>query len=187
MIRLQIVSGSRSGSTLRFGREPIRVGRSPSADLRFHDTQDSVVSGHHAQIVFERGAYWLLDLGSRNGTWLNGRRVTAKEMLRTGDRIGFGQPGGPVSDVEIDDEAIAPGAADTAEHTIALQIQPPALAYDEQLDAARMASDLKRAVDDTGSHQASRELARQVAERRAQDFGQRLRDWMAGTSQIEAL
>ena len=102
MIRLKIVSGSRNGTTLAFGREPIRVGRSANAEVRFHDVQDSVVSGHHAQIVFERGAYQLLDLGSRNGTWLNGHRLTTKQALQSGDRIGFGHPGGPEAEKEAD-------------------------------------------------------------------------------------
>ena len=39
MIRLKIVSGSRAGTTVSFGREPVRVGRAAGADLRFDDTQ----------------------------------------------------------------------------------------------------------------------------------------------------
>lgn len=181
MIRLKIVSGSRSGTTLAFGREPVRVGRSANAEVRFHDTQDAVVSGHHAQIVFERGAYQLLDLGSRNGTWLNGRKLSAKTALRSGDRIVFGHPGGPEAEVDIADEAIAhlattPGAGGTAEHTIALEPRPQLAAYDAQLDAARMAHDLKQGMEDTSSLQVADELARQVAERRAQAGGQRSGD-----------
>jgi len=176
LIRLQIVSGSRSGTTLAFGREPIRVGRSANAEVRFHDTQDAVVSGHHAQIVFERGAYQLLDLGSRNGTWLNGRRLTTKQALRSGDRIVFGHPGGPECEVDVDEAAVAPGVGDTAEHTVELARHPQSSAYDAALDAAHLATGLKRAMDDTGSSLVSDELARQVAERRAQAGGQRSGD-----------
>ncbi len=74
MIRLKIVSGSRRGATVSYGREPVRVGRGASAELRFADAQDAIVSTHHAQIVFERGAYFLVDTGSTNGTLINGRR-----------------------------------------------------------------------------------------------------------------
>jgi predicted component of type VI protein secretion system len=176
LIRLKIVSGSRSGTTLAFGREPIRVGRNANAEVRFHDTQDTVVSGHHAQIVFERGAYQLLDLGSRNGTWLNGRRLTTKQALRSGDRIVFGHPGGPESEVHIDSAASAPSAGDSAEHTVELTLHPHPAAYDAALDAERMANGLKQAIEDTGNSQVSEELARQVAERRAQAGGQRSGD-----------
>ena len=176
MIRLKIVSGSRSGTTLAFGLEPIRVGRSANAELRFHDARDAVVSGHHAQIVFERGAYHLLDLGSRNGTWLNGQKLTVKKALRSGDRVVFGHPGGPEAEVDIDTDALAPGTGATAEHTVALELRPASLAYDAQQDAARMARDLKQGMEDTNSLQVADELARQVAERRAQAGGQRSGD-----------
>jgi membrane-bound lytic murein transglycosylase D len=180
LIRLKIVSGSRSGTTLSFGREPIRVGRSVNAELRFHDAQDTVVSGHHAQIVFERGAYQLLDLGSRNGTWLNGRKLAGKQALRTGDRIGFGHPGGPVAEVEIDHKALDAQATATAEQmaerTVALELGPAAASYDAQQDAARLAQALKQGMEDTSSLQVADELARQVAERRAQAGGQRSGD-----------
>ena len=176
MIRLKFVSGSRSGTTLAFGREPIRLGRSASVEVRFHDTLDSVASGHHAQIVFERGAYQLLDLGSRNGTWLNGRKLTTKEALRSGDRIGFGHPGGPVCEVDIDEVTFAPGEGDTAEQTIALELRPQSPAYDAQQDATRMANGLKQAMEDTSSLRVADGLARQVAERRAQAGGDRSGD-----------
>ena len=176
MIRLKFVSGSHSGTTLAFGREPIRVGRSTSAEVRFHDAQDSVVSGHHAQIIFERGAYQLLDLGSRNGTWLNGRKVTTKQALRSGDRIGFGHPGGPVAEVDVDEGAFAPGEGDSAEHTIALELRPAPAAHDPQPDALRMAGELKPTSDDTTGLQVADGLARQLAQRRAQAGGDRSGD-----------
>ena len=58
MIRLKIVSGSRRGTTVSFGREPVRIGRAASAELRFNDAEDNTVSTHHAQIVFERGTHF---------------------------------------------------------------------------------------------------------------------------------
>lgn len=176
MIRLTFVSGSRSGSSVSFGREPVRVGRSPNAELRFHSVQDAVVSTHHAQIVFERGTYQLVDSGSRNGTWLNGQRVVHKQALRSGDRICFGHPGGPEAEVEIDDRALPAGAA-TGTHTVALEPRPPAPpAYDAHQDAERMARDLRQGLEDTGALHLADEAARQVAQRRAQAGGQRSGD-----------
>lgn len=177
MIRLKIVSGSRSGTTLTFvDHEPIRVGRSVNAEVRFHAEQDSVVSGHHAQIVFERGAYQLLDLGSRNGTWLNGRRLTTRKALSPGDRIVFGHPGGPEAEVEIVDEPADPEAAATTERTVTIAQRRPSPAPDAPPDAARMASEAKPGVDDTGSLKVAEELAHQMAERRARSGGERSGD-----------
>lgn len=53
--------------------------------------QDRGVSRKHAIIREEGGVYTLEDLGSSNGTRLNGRRITMVEVLRDGDRIGIGE------------------------------------------------------------------------------------------------
>ena len=52
---------------------------------------DNLVSRRHALLQCTQGGeYFLVDLGSRNGTLLNGRRVTAPVTLKTGDRISIG-------------------------------------------------------------------------------------------------
>ncbi len=171
MIRLKFISGSRAGTTVSHGREPLRIGRSASAELRFSDPSDALVSTHHAQIVFERGGYFILDLGSTNGTLVNGRRIT-KQALQSGDRLQFAPPGGPEAEIEIDAGAAAPGPG-TGSHdtrTMAPIVQPPA--YDAQKDAERMARALKAGVTDTGAHLAADQAAREVAERRARVGGQ---------------
>ncbi|MFD6418707.1 FHA domain-containing protein [Streptomyces sp. NPDC060194] len=70
------------------GPYPLRIGRDPSNGLRLsHDT----VSRVHAELVLRSGAWVLRDLGSTNGTTVNGRRVTGTALVREGDHIGFGQ------------------------------------------------------------------------------------------------
>ena len=70
-----------------------RLGRDPTLDLPF-DPNDDVVSAVHARVWREAdGSWWLEDLGSTNGTWLNGRRIAAAEPLRAGDRFTLGQRG----------------------------------------------------------------------------------------------
>ena len=71
------------------GREPAVLGRDPSASLILPVT---AVSRRHAEIRREGGGYRVRDLGSRNGTLLNGRPVTDAELepldeLRIGDAI----------------------------------------------------------------------------------------------------
>jgi len=51
---------------------------------------DSELSREHAHVTYEGGGYWLTDLGSTNGTWVNERRLVAPYRLRSGDSIGCG-------------------------------------------------------------------------------------------------
>ena len=66
--------------------EVTRIGRSAEADVRLADTG---VSRLHAELRLLGGEALLVDLGSTNGTTLNGRRVS-EGRLRDGDRIGVG-------------------------------------------------------------------------------------------------
>ena len=63
-----------------------RIGRGSDADVRLPDTG---VSRVHAEIRLENGSALLVDLGSTNGTTVNGRRVQSSP-LHDGDRIGAG-------------------------------------------------------------------------------------------------
>lgn len=62
------------------------IGRSRECDLR---VADGNASRRHAEVVQEGAAYIIVDLGSTNGTELNGRRIT-RETLNDGDRITIG-------------------------------------------------------------------------------------------------
>jgi pSer/pThr/pTyr-binding forkhead associated (FHA) protein len=58
------------------GERPITVGRSPMADVKL---EDAGVSRRHFMILQQGGDYVIRDLGSRNGTWVDGDRAyTAK-------------------------------------------------------------------------------------------------------------
>ena len=63
------------------------LGRADEADIRF-DLPG--VSRQHARIDIEHGAITLEDLGSRNGTYLRGERITARAALADGDEIRLG-------------------------------------------------------------------------------------------------
>jgi pSer/pThr/pTyr-binding forkhead associated (FHA) protein len=65
----------------------VTIGRSADRDFVI---DDRTVSRHHATIRRE-GAYWVLvDLGSKNGTRVNGARVEGRALIKPGDEIGFG-------------------------------------------------------------------------------------------------
>ncbi len=66
---------------------PFRVGRAPEAELQLSGAS---VSKLHAAVDREGDAFSLVDLGSRNGTYLNGERIEAPAALRSGDVIRIG-------------------------------------------------------------------------------------------------
>ncbi len=51
---------------------------------------DDFASGHHARFQVAHGQWYVEDLGSKNGTWLNGRRIHAAQRLKKGDKIKIG-------------------------------------------------------------------------------------------------
>lgn len=66
---------------------PVVIGRSPGADIVIGD---DFVSGRHARVAPLGAEVILEDLGSTNGTMLNGHRVTTPQTLRPGDSIEIG-------------------------------------------------------------------------------------------------
>jgi len=52
---------------------------------------DEHASSHHALFQFAHGFWFVQDLGSTNGTWLNGRRIYAAQRLKKGDKIKIGR------------------------------------------------------------------------------------------------
>ena len=51
---------------------------------------DDYASNHHARFQAAHGLWYVKDLGSTNGTWLNGRRIHAPQRLKKGDKIKIG-------------------------------------------------------------------------------------------------
>lgn len=64
------------------------VGRNAENSISIND---GFVSGNHAEISFNQGAWWLMDVGSTNGTQVNGQPVQGKVQLHSGDIVSFGR------------------------------------------------------------------------------------------------
>ena len=64
------------------------VGREPINDAMFPDPE---VSRRHCRIVQQKGEYFIEDLNSTNGTFVNGRRIYEITRLSSGDIIDFGE------------------------------------------------------------------------------------------------
>jgi len=52
---------------------------------------DEHASSHHARFQYAHSIWYVEDLGSTNGTWLNGRRIFAAQRLKKGDKIRIGR------------------------------------------------------------------------------------------------
>jgi len=66
----------------------LQVGRADACQLRLSDTY---ASSFHARIYNSDGSWFVEDLGSTNGTYLNQRRITAPVEVRAGDKIRIGK------------------------------------------------------------------------------------------------
>ncbi|HNB52764.1 MAG TPA: FHA domain-containing protein [Anaerolineales bacterium] len=66
----------------------INVGRGTTNDLVINN---DTVSNHHARLAYNLNQWWLQDLNSTNGTYINGQRLLTSTVLTTGDLIGFGE------------------------------------------------------------------------------------------------
>jgi len=75
--------------------EVARLGRSPDCTVvpAGGGAQVGVVSALHAELRHGPGGWRLKDLGSRNGTFLNGRRLAAEALVKTSDVISLGETG----------------------------------------------------------------------------------------------
>lgn len=83
----------------RFPEARVDVGRAESTGLRFDPGTDLHVSALHARFERIGDEWWISDLGSRNGTWVDGARVDDPVRVRVGQRIRFGWEGPEVERV----------------------------------------------------------------------------------------
>jgi S1-C subfamily serine protease len=91
--QFKFLSGARVGQVESFRKAYIGLGRHPLSDVRFDAERDLDVSARHAGIVRHGETFVVRDLGSTNGTFVNGARITGEVMLADGDVITFGQTG----------------------------------------------------------------------------------------------
>lgn len=71
-----------------FHTPEVIVGRDPASDLHL---EDKTISARHARLSFHHGQWWVEDLRSTNGTFVNQEQVIEPLVIISGDRIRFGQ------------------------------------------------------------------------------------------------
>ena len=66
----------------------VTIGRAPGSNVVIDDTYASQL---HARVFQSEGSFYIEDLGSTNGTYVNGRKISYPIELRQGDRIKIGK------------------------------------------------------------------------------------------------
>ena len=81
-------SGPTPGAVFNLGGEQLTVGRDSTNDIVINDAE---ISRRHARLTFQGGKYVLEDLGSTNGTFVNGQRLAGPRVLKAGEVVSFGE------------------------------------------------------------------------------------------------
>lgn len=157
--QFKFLSGARAGQIEAFRKGYIGLGRHPLSDVRFDAERDLDVSSRHAAIVRKTEGFVLQDLGSRNGTFVNGKRIAGDTLLATGDVIGFGANGPALEFGVIEADADLPATA--AAESLADRASAPREIYQA---AARPAS--APALRPSTGVRIAAEVARQTAQLR---------------------
>ncbi|HEV3165752.1 MAG TPA: ATP-binding protein [Isosphaeraceae bacterium] len=87
MASLFVIQGADQGKRFELKTKPMALGRDASNPIRLHDNE---VSRRHAEVRPVDDAYRVVDLGSANGTYLNGQAID-QAPLKSGDQLRIGQ------------------------------------------------------------------------------------------------
>ena len=72
----------------RFNKPEVTIGRDPASDCHL---DNQTISAHHTRLTFHHGQWWVEDMRSTNGTFLNQENVDEPSVVTTGDTLRCGQ------------------------------------------------------------------------------------------------
>jgi len=81
-------TGPTPGATFTLEGDQLNIGRDSANEITINDAE---ISRHHARLTFQGGKYVLEDLGSTNGTFVNGQRLAGPRVLKAGEVVSFGE------------------------------------------------------------------------------------------------
>lgn len=84
--QLVIIQGNRQGLVIPLTKKRLLLGRNPDVGI---DLEDPGISRQHCSIEYINGRWFISDLGSKNGTFVNGEKIT-RRALTEGDKIELG-------------------------------------------------------------------------------------------------
>jgi predicted component of type VI protein secretion system len=86
--QLVLRAGPSPGKTFSLSKSEVVIGRDVSADIVINAAE---ISRRHSRLRLEAGGYIIEDLGSTNGTFVNGQRLTGPHLLRPGEVVMLGE------------------------------------------------------------------------------------------------
>lgn len=89
---LRFTTGSLAGIEFAVDGPEVVLGRSPECHVRLDAGVELLVSGRHARLVERDGWWWVEDLQSTNGTFVNGERVNIDRRIDPDDEVQLGPP-----------------------------------------------------------------------------------------------
>jgi pSer/pThr/pTyr-binding forkhead associated (FHA) protein len=131
MPKIEILSGKREGEVVELPPDGIDIGNRKTAKLSIRDPW---ISWNHAKIVPEEGRFVIEDLGSSNGTWINGKKVT-RQPLAPEEVIFLGKT--KIRFVEIEPTEHMPVPPDLGRirpEEPTLRVSPPASASEDHVE-----------------------------------------------------
>ena len=96
-IALSIQTEQGKENQRQFLQPQIMIGRDTKCDLSM---MDEALSAHHARLTYHHGQWWLEDLNSTNGTFLNREKLTTPAVIITGDHF---KCGNTIFSIEVED------------------------------------------------------------------------------------
>lgn len=81
-------TGPTPGATFTLEGDQLNIGRDSTNEITINDAE---ISRRHARLTFQGGKYVLEDLGSTNGTFVNGQRLAGPRVLKAGEVVSFGE------------------------------------------------------------------------------------------------
>ena len=81
-------SGPTPGATFNLEGDQLTIGRDSANEIVINDAE---ISRRHARLTYQGGKYVLEDLGSTNGTFVNGQRLAGPRVLKPGEVVSFGE------------------------------------------------------------------------------------------------
>ena len=86
-LKLVVVGGSHNGEEIQVSGPKFFIGRDRECQLR---PNSDVISRHHCALIVEDGYVAVRDFNSKNGTFVNGKRVVGEQELKAGSELGVG-------------------------------------------------------------------------------------------------
>ena len=127
--RLVMRSGPSVGKVYPLDKTELFLGRDLSNDIVINDPE---ISRRHSRLYSQGGSYVIEDLGSTNGTFVNGQRLMGPNMLRPGDVITFGERMSLVfesSDFDQDATMVSPAGRPSYGNQGSAQVYSPPPSY----------------------------------------------------------